>query len=378
MSIHLTSLAVLVFSLSLALSVSAQNADEKLWLELINQARTQPKAFAEKHLAPLKAKNKNAAAMYDKLQSMKVRKAVQMEVGLNRAAKDAFKEKLGVDPDNYTKDIYGYGSGGSAGSMSVLEVVIENALSVLNPDYTHIGICIEATTPTVKKFSYFFATVGKIEREMEENYQRKYPELQSYKWNEKALNTGASASYLSSDEKTMILELNKVRQHPKQYIAYIEDYLVAQSQEWGLSYNELEAAEDLIKQLSEMQPVAILQPKLCVYTAAKLHGLDQQRRRSGGHTSSDGSDPWDRIYKACKGEMNLTRAYDSKGVVGNENLVGGSAAPREAVIQLLIDSGIPGYGHRHNMLDPLWKSVGCYFVGQINNMPNNWVQNFTR
>ena len=27
---------------------------------------------------------------------------------------------------------------------------------------------------------------------------------------------------------------------------------------------------------------------------------------------------------------------------------------RDIVIQLLVDSGIPGYGHRYNLLDPAW------------------------
>ena len=74
----------------------------------------------------------------------------------------------------------------------------------------------------------------------------------------------------------------------------------------------------------------------------------------------------------------MTTALDAQGPMANENLCGGSNTAREAVIQLLIDQGIPGYGHRHNMLDPAWKYIGCYFVGQITDMPDNWVQNFAR
>src|SRR5207253_11409640 len=47
---------------------------------------------------------------------------------------------------------------------------------------------------------------------------------------------------------------------------------------------------------------------------------------------------------------------------GNENIAGRggiNASPREFIIQLLTDSGIPGYGHRYNMLDPQWTHLAC-------------------
>jgi len=62
---------------------------------------------------------------------------------------------------------------------------------------------------------------------------------------------------------------------------------------------------------------------------------------------------------------------------GNENIAGNSAAivtARDIVIQLLVDSGIPGYGHRNNLLDPAWTYVACkheLFIGM-----HWWIQNF--
>ena len=63
---------------------------------------------------------------------------------------------------------------------------------------------------------------------------------------------------------------------------------------------------------------------------------------------------------------------------GNENLVGGQITARMSVIQLLIDSGIPGRGHRYNILNPIWTHVGCYYNGKIGNIEHNWVQNFAK
>jgi uncharacterized protein YkwD len=63
---------------------------------------------------------------------------------------------------------------------------------------------------------------------------------------------------------------------------------------------------------------------------------------------------------------------------GNENIVCGSNLAREALITLLIDSGIPGYGHRENLLNNEWTHAACFFVGEIKTglSCNYWIQNF--
>jgi len=61
---------------------------------------------------------------------------------------------------------------------------------------------------------------------------------------------------------------------------------------------------------------------------------------------------------------------------GNENLVGGPASVREAVIILLIDEGIANRGHRKTLLNPNWKYAAAFKIGQVGGMPNCWVQKF--
>lgn len=65
-------------------------------------------------------------------------------------------------------------------------------------------------------------------------------------------------------------------------------------------------------------------------------------------------------------------------ISGNENLTGGKKTVRLSVIRLLVDSGIPGRGHRNNMLNPAWTHVACYYNEKVGNIENNWVQNFAR
>jgi uncharacterized protein YkwD len=86
------------------------------------------------------------------------------------------------------------------------------------------------------------------------------------------------------------------------------------------------------------------------------------------HTGSDGSAPWDRIL-----------TFSPAMSFGNENIAGNSlrnVTARDIVIQLLIDNGIPGYGHRYNLLDPGWTHVACR--QEIFREMHWWIQNFGR
>ncbi len=383
---------IIVLLLILCLgSLSAQNlnTDEKQFLSLLNEARNQPKAFAQKYVLALMKEEEEeddeidptTQAFYEKLQKMSPRRSLGIDAGTQKAANDALGGKLDASPSKYNKEVRQSGGSEMTTRMEDIHIIIENEHALLDPDYTHLGIRIEKADKSgndSRKICYFLVQIGDVERQLERNYQRKYPQLQNPKWDDKKLNTAAAETYMSAGEKAMILEINKVRQNPKAYIAYIEDYLIEMSNKWGLSLSELEAANSLIEELYQLPPMSILQPKRCVYNAARLHGIDQQKNKFSGHTGSDDSDPWDRILKSCKGELNYSSAFNDKGLVGNENLVGGSPDAGRSLIQLLIDAGIPGYGHRKNIIDPKWNFIGCFYVGQIEDISHNWVQNFAQ
>jgi uncharacterized protein YkwD len=110
-----------------------------------------------------------------------------------------------------------------------------------------------------------------------------------------------------------------------------------------------------------------LKPDSGIYNAATKHANDQNEHDwKLMHTGSDGSEPWDRILSFSP-TMNF----------GNENIAGNSAeivTARDIVIQLLVDSGIPGYGHRYNLLDPAWTYVACKH--ELFNGMHWWIQNF--
>ena len=113
--------------------------------------------------------------------------------------------------------------------------------------------------------------------------------------------------------------------------------------------------------------LSILQPDSGIYLAARKHATDQHTHEwKLSHVGTDGSHPWDRILK-----------YSPSMSDGNENIgmIGGTASVRDIVILLLVDAGIPGYGHRYNILDPHWTHAAC--TGEnYKSMYYWWLQEF--
>jgi LysM repeat protein len=174
----------------------------------------------------------------------------------------------------------------------------------------------------------------------------------------------SNATSMNSEEMEMVEEINLIRSNPQGYIPYIESY-ISNLRTKGDMGNGIETAQELIGELRNTPVLSTLQPLQCVYVAAQKHGLDQIQKGDTDHQGSDGSWPWDRVKRECP---------DLKD--GGENLVGGPSDIRRAVILLLVDDGIEGRGHRKALLNPDWKYVACYKMGQVGSMPNCWTQKF--
>ncbi len=181
-------------------------------------------------------------------------------------------------------------------------------------------------------------------------------------------------AFMTKREQSMIEEINLLRSNPKGYVLFIEDYINALQEEidnGGASNKfykeEIKAATELIGVLKSTPALSILKPHSGIYEAARLHGMDMTTNEFFGHKGTDDSLPWDRIMK------NATDIKDA-----NENLVGGPYEVRQAIIILLVDTGIQDRGHRKTLLQPDWEYVACYEVGQINKFTNCWIQNFGR
>jgi len=178
------------------------------------------------------------------------------------------------------------------------------------------------------------------------------------------VNEASPSTYMTNEETTMIDEINLIRSNPAGYVRYVEQYIqdIRSGKAFGSSTT---AAYELIDELKRTGPLSVLKPAECLYRAAQKHGQEAIRKGSSDHQGSDGSWPWDRVKRACPQMTD-----------GNENLVGGPANVREAVMLLLVDDGISNRGHRKTLLQQDWQYVACYKSGQVGRMPNSWVQMF--
>ena len=199
-----------------------------------------------------------------------------------------------------------------------------------------------------------------------------------------SLNTAKNCAYMQPAERQMIYEINRLRSNPKSYLQYIEPMLADANKKlkiagkgyrnYSLTYTtqsvdgketkkidttwhysneeEVKALTTLVNDLKKLKKLSILRPDSGIYNAAQKHAKDQDEHQwQLMHTGSDGSMPWDRITK-----FSPTMSFGNENIAGRGGLV---TTPRDFVIQLLVDSGIPGYGHRYNLLDPQWSHGAC-------------------
>lgn len=216
---------------------------------------------------------------------------------------------------------------------------------------------------------------------------------QTKKWDDKKLNTAGTAGYLTREEKEMIYEINRLRSDPSRYAELFIKGRYLESREYDTAtsfakkyavttvYKEegpqrdtvlqnsaaetMKALQTLYDTLRKMKPLSILRPDAGIYKACLHHVKDQKPTGEVDHRGTDGSWPWDRITR-----------YSPQMKFGNENIACGPDDVREIVLQLLIDSGIEGYGHRYNLLNPAWTHVACHKVGKLTQACQYWIQNF--
>lgn len=205
------------------------------------------------------------------------------------------------------------------------------------------------------------------------------------------------ASYLTQEEKAMIWELNLVRTEPRAYIPHVQEvleYIIADSVNLSkmtsetirktvsyegdkeivnvdTTYNNyfnsrVTAIRELLYELKNTAPMSHLVPSERLFMAAKKHGQRQAPYNYIDHMGHDGTWPLDRMRTEAQWITD-----------GNENIARGKGSPRDIVIQLLIDSGVPSRGHRKNILNPDWEYVTCHNVSRLNsNGVKWWLQEF--
>ncbi|MDI3322009.1 CAP domain-containing protein [Pinibacter soli] len=152
-------------------------------------------------------------------------------------------------------------------------------------------------------------------------------------------------SKLSNREQDVLYWVNVVRVHPREfYDKYVASY--ASNNGKANSANVRSLKNELYK-ASPVTPLIVIST---LNQTSKNHATDLARHQQFSHSSSDGTTFSRRMAKA--------------GIPGPcaENMYNGGDAALDAVITLLIDEGVPGYGHRRNLLNKNARLIGVAFI----------------
>ena len=148
-------------------------------------------------------------------------------------------------------------------------------------------------------------------------------------------NTGVNTEYLNDEEKMVIFITNLARINGSLFIETIlEPYL----QEKPKS----RFTKSLYKELNKVNNLQPLQPESDLYKIALGHAEKTGRKGSLGHEG------FEKRFKPLMTKYNMVA----------ENCAYGFEKGFDNALQLLIDEGVPGLGHRKNMLNPEFNSIG--------------------
>ncbi|MFH7242153.1 MAG: CAP domain-containing protein [Spirulina sp.] len=159
-------------------------------------------------------------------------------------------------------------------------------------------------------------------------------------------------------EQDIVAFQNQARQNPASLIPLLEARLAAMNEAGEIvngcgrrcniaTQEGKSAVQEAIDFLRNQEPLSPLEFSAQVALAAQTHA-DDQADGATGHTGSDGSRPSDRLDRA--GALNSA---------SGENIAYGSPTGQEVILDLIVDDGVPGRGHRVNIFTPRWTRTGA-------------------
>ena len=161
----------------------------------------------------------------------------------------------------------------------------------------------------------------------------------------------------TTEEREVVLEIQRIRSHPKDYAAYLRALGRHFSGTlWRLpnrvplrTQEGLAALEEAARFLETVTP--ILTPMTFsegLHRAARDHVLDQGPSGRIGHGGTDGSTLATR-----------TARHGVRGDLMGEVINYGPETPRMTILQLVIDDGVEGRGHRKALFNPGFHTAGA-------------------
>jgi uncharacterized protein YkwD len=170
--------------------------------------------------------------------------------------------------------------------------------------------------------------------------------------------TGASSvsGQLAALEREVVREVNLARSDPQQYAALLEQWrefykgrrIERPGKPTILTEEGVAAVDEAIGYLRSIGTRPTLTLSLGMSRGAKDHANEMGPAGALGHRGLRGSWPTERINR-------YGRWRDAVG----ENIYYGEGDPREIVMWLIIDDGIPGRDHRRTTFNPLFHAIGA-------------------
>ncbi|MEZ4938097.1 MAG: CAP domain-containing protein [Crocinitomicaceae bacterium] len=159
---------------------------------------------------------------------------------------------------------------------------------------------------------------------------------------EEKANTAKNATFMSDKERKVVFYHNIARLDG---VYFIENYLDP-FMEKTTDYSKNADYNSLVRELKKVKNLPVLNPTEDLTNMAKEHAVTSGKTGHVGHRGYN-----IRSDKYCK-----DYSYYS------ENCDYGVDDPLEVVIDLLIDEGVPGKGHRENILNPDVNSIGVGYA----------------
>lgn len=150
--------------------------------------------------------------------------------------------------------------------------------------------------------------------------------------------------------RNVFSETNKLRTEPQAYVSILRDITKRMSgnvyyplnSEVGVVTNEgASAVNEAVNVLRKQKPLSKLKWSDELAELARAHVVDTGAKGLVGHESSNGRSFSERVASVI---------VRDKFSAGAENLAYGYSNGRDVVSQLFVDDGVPGRGHRKNIL----------------------------
>jgi uncharacterized protein YkwD len=143
-------------------------------------------------------------------------------------------------------------------------------------------------------------------------------------------------------------ELNFARTRPAQYArVLLQEAESPRSAASSFAYEDRGALDEALDFLRRQVPLAPLRLNIELAAVALDHAQAQGREGGFGHVGSDGASLSDRLHR-----------HGVWAGLAAEDISYGYQTPRDIVRQLIVDSGVPGRGHRNNIFGSAYQAVG--------------------